>query len=286
MSYVLAYNDRMELEIVRADPAGNITIFVMNAVEDRELRAEAVRALMADPELKAEQVGFVTPPARPGDLWELQMMGGEFCGNASRSFGLLAARHDGLSDSITLTIKTSGVKLPLQVFVDTKASYAEIEIPTPLSEEIIEEEGRHFPLYIFEGIGHVIAEDIVADERLVRCLEKSVEYGQAEDGKSTNPLAGQLQAFGVMFYDTQKRFLRPVVCVRDAGTLVFESSCASGTAALALWMARDLHDAGEKFEIAQPGGTITAHVEKRGGLVRRLSIGGKVTLGGLMRFVF
>ena len=73
----------MELEIVRADPAGNITVFVLSPVEDRDERAAAVSALMADPALKAEQVGFVLQPLNVADPWRLEMMGGEFCGNAA-----------------------------------------------------------------------------------------------------------------------------------------------------------------------------------------------------------
>ena len=46
----------MELNILRADPAGNITVFVLDPVEKAQ-RAAIAEKIMAIPALKAEQVG-------------------------------------------------------------------------------------------------------------------------------------------------------------------------------------------------------------------------------------
>ena len=86
----------MKPEIVCANPAGNITIFVLNPPRGKAERVQTAETLMVDPDLKAEQVGFVYPPATPSGLWRLEMAGGEFCGNASRSFWLLDALKSGL----------------------------------------------------------------------------------------------------------------------------------------------------------------------------------------------
>ena len=64
------------LRIVRADPAGNITLFVLTPVEKAACAAIAAD-LMTIGELKAEQVGFVFPTGH------MEMEAGEFCGNAS-----------------------------------------------------------------------------------------------------------------------------------------------------------------------------------------------------------
>jgi diaminopimelate epimerase len=266
----------MELEIVRANPAGNITVFVMNPPDDAESRAAAARALLADPALKAEQVGFVIPPGAPGALWTLEMMGGEFCGNASRSFGLLVAEKTGISGSASLKVAVSGARRPLEVNVDTRSGNAEIEIPGPLAVGTIEFNGRIFPLYVFDGISHVIAEDMPPDLDFARELLQRVEQAAG-----SRPCAGlrKPDACGILFYDSKEQFLRPAVRVRRAGTLVFESSCGSGSAALALWLLRNSDDTDRLLEIAQPGGTITVRVLKRGSSIQRLSIGGKVTLG-------
>jgi diaminopimelate epimerase len=92
----------MGYEIVIADPAKNITVLTLTPVPPEE-RARVAGALLNDPSLKAEQVGFVIPPPhgaplwRGSTLWSLEMMGGEFCGNAARSFGLYVARRTGLA---------------------------------------------------------------------------------------------------------------------------------------------------------------------------------------------
>ena len=85
----------MKLELVMADPAGNRTALVLSPVPP-EGRGPLAARLMALPELHAEQVGFVLPPSA-GGLFRLEMMGGEFCGNAARSFGLYLAGSQGRS---------------------------------------------------------------------------------------------------------------------------------------------------------------------------------------------
>jgi diaminopimelate epimerase len=82
-----------------------------------------------------------------------------------------------------------------------------------------------------------------------------------------------------MFYDSERRFMRPAVYVAATDSLVFESSCGSGTAALGVYLSAGMGDGEGRWDIAQPGGCITARVEKRAGSVRALSIGGPVTLG-------
>ena len=267
----------MELEIVRSDPAGNITIFVVTPLGNAE-RVAAAKALLADPFLKAEQVGFALPPRKEGDLWRLEMAGGEFCGNASRSFGLLAAARCGLTGKCTLTIETSGMTMPMSVHIDTDAQSAEIEIPAPLAETEIEMAGQRLPLYEFEGIAHVIAADIQPDEQTARLIIKKLDECSRAKGRHLH------KAAGVMFFDTQKCFMRPVVWTRMMDTLVCESSCGSGSAALGVWAARNTPDAELDIDLAQPGGTITVRVAKHGGKIGRLSIAGKVTLGKPLRF--
>jgi diaminopimelate epimerase len=261
----------MELEIVRADPAGNITVFVLTALTNPAERVAAVRTLMADPVLKAEQVGFVIPAAADR-LWRLEMMGGEFCGNAARSFGLLIAGQTGLSGRHTLMIEISGAARPLPVRVDTIAKTAEVAMPGPLGEASVEHAGRRFPAYVFEGITHVIAEDMEPHEGLIPALLDRLSEGN-HPGAWRHPAA-----LGVMFYDTRKRFMRPVVWVRASGTTVTESSCGSGSAALGVWMARDTANADACFDLAQPGGSITVRIEKQHNVVHHIFIGGKVTL--------
>ena len=69
----------LELDLLRADPAGNITLLVLTPVSPA-LRPAAARELLR--RHGAEQAGFLVPPRLGGDC-RLEMMGGEFCGNAA-----------------------------------------------------------------------------------------------------------------------------------------------------------------------------------------------------------
>jgi diaminopimelate epimerase len=253
------------MEIVVADPAKNITIFVLDQVLGREKRAETARALLGHPRFQAEQVGFVLPPC-PGrrDLWRLEMMGGEFCGNAARSFGLFVARETGLRGRVPVAIEISGAPGPLTVTADLDAGTARVEIPKPAA---IDRTGA-IPLIIFDGIVHAIASDIKGDEETFYRIKTEVEkHLRAPD------------ALGVMFFDTPSRFMTPAVYVAATDTLVFESSCGSGTAALAVWDTRDSGDGVRRLEVKQPGGIIEAVVRRENGEITGLYIGGPVTLG-------
>jgi diaminopimelate epimerase len=296
----------MKLDIVRADPAGNITIFVLTRIDDPALRLRAAKALLADPSLGAEQVGFVIPPPDfPPDFSpahsvenrsparsvesrlvprrRLEMMGGEFCGNAARSFGLYAARQEGLSGKQDICVEISGALAPVPVHLDIEASTAEAEIPGPLAAGSLEWGGRSFPAYFFEGITQVIAEGLEPDRDLVLGLvEAALDDSRLLDGRHPE------HARGVMFYDPARRFMRPAVYVAATESLVFESSCGSGTAALAVHLAGGLSggpgDGEDRWEIAQPGGVIRARVIKGAGKIKAIGIGGPVSLGAALSF--
>ncbi|MDR0451239.1 MAG: hypothetical protein LBH26_08240 [Treponema sp.] len=270
----------MSYRIVSADPAGNITIFVLDPVESGEERASVAKALLAEPSLGAEQVGFVRPPpGKPDSPWRLEMMGGEFCGNAARSFGLYVAREMGLSGLATVSVGISGSTEPLPVRVDTETGRAEVKIPGPRGVESLEFEGRRLPVYIFEGITHLIFPDSVPSRDLVFALRDAWKAAAGMSPEARRSMA----AFGLMFWDSGKKIMRPAVYVEAADSLVFESSCGSGTAALAAWLARGLRDGEGYYEAAQPGGIIEARVTKKDGAVRDISIGGKVALIGPMQ---
>ncbi|GHT56397.1 diaminopimelate epimerase [Spirochaetia bacterium] len=265
-------------EIVIADPAKNITIFVLDRFDGKSERAAAAKVLLADPSLGAEQVGFVVPPMDARKYWRLEMMGGEFCGNAARSFGLFVARETGFTGKVTVLIEISGMKEPLPVYVDTEAGRAEVEIPRPLAQGSLNFEGRILPVFVFDGITHVIAPGLKPDRKTFFAIKDLIEKGDLRiAGKNS------FDAFGVMFYDVQKQFMCPAVYVAATDSLVFESSCGSGSAALAAWKTAELHDGEYHCDIAQSGGIIEIRVSKLGGEISSITIGGPVGLSGKVK---
>lgn len=113
-----------KLRVVRADPAGNITLFVLTPVGKAECAAVATQ-LMAIRELQAEQVGFIFPNGH------MEMEAGEFCGNASRAYGFLLAKQQGLAGCRSMQLSVSGCDHPITVTVDMDAGTAEAEMPLP-----------------------------------------------------------------------------------------------------------------------------------------------------------
>ncbi len=254
----------MKLHIVRADPAGNITVFVTDPVEKKDYSAVSSALLRAD-ELKAEQVGFLTN-AMSGGMMRLEMMGGEFCGNALRSAGLYCAVKNGLTGKSAVKMEISGSADVLEVTADADRGTSTAEMPLPERIEEIEIPGGKAKAVVFEGIVHVILYGRTPDDETVgKTLEAVLEKYDAA-------------AVGMMFIDGDGTHMHPVVYVGATDSLVHESSCASGTAAVMASFLSDRPDGAYELTVRQPGGSIEATGVKRGGVIEKLTIGGSVTL--------
>ena len=101
--------------IVVANPANNITVFVLDYVEKEDYK-DIAKNILENTDFNAEQVGFVKEPIMGGDV-RLEMMGGEFCGNASRSIGMLFARQNNI-ESGNVLVEITGSDRPLNTKVD------------------------------------------------------------------------------------------------------------------------------------------------------------------------
>ena len=255
----------MKLRVVRADPAGNITLFVLDDVARGE-RAAAAAKLMAIPALAAEQVGFVCPPKEGGD-GRFEMMGGEFCGNAVRAFGMLMARERGMSGRARVMVETSGCGGAVAVDVDAAAGTARAGMPLPRFVRAVEGAGVQGTLVHLGGIAHLVV-DATPDAALFGAAEALL----AREGE-------RLDAYGVIFLRDGR--LTPLVKVVATDTLVWEGSCGSGTLAAAFAESALMRDGLFARDYVQPAGTIRAEVEKRGGAAASAHIGGAVTIGGV-----
>ena len=253
----------MDLSYILADPSGNTTVFVLTPVDSGQYGPVA-RSVME--RLGAEQVAFVHDG-------RMDMMGGEFCGNASRSFALWQALHaeDGrslrpFSGLRQETVTVSGAPSPLTVTVrgEETALYAAIQMPLPRRVLPLEQSplGR-CTLVEYPGISHILLEDYAP---------------QDTDVANANALLAQLSAesgcFGLLYLSGNR--MRPLVYVRDTDTLIWESSCASGTcavaAALALRQKQTL-----SLELFQPGGSLSAKATVNTDGLSSLILDGPVT---------
>ena len=239
----------MKLNILRADPAGNITVFVLDPVEKAK-RAAIAEKIMAIPSLKAEQVGYACPAEDDVD-GHMEMMGGEFCGNATRAYGMYIAQQKGGLSAVRLRV--SGCDHVVTAQVDLKAGTA-----------------REGTLVDLGGIAHFVVEGAAPSEAFFHVAE-----GVFAD-------ISALDACGVIFLDAEKRSMTPLVKVIETGSLVWEGSCGSGTVACAVAQSEGMQSGGFSCEYTQPAGKVRASVERQNGRIIAAAIGGPVTLGEVM----
>lgn len=264
----------MKLSVQVADPAGNVTLLVQTPVPREDYRTVAAR-LLAIPELGAEQVGFLTAPVL-GGVARLEMMGGEFCGNALRCTALYAAVCQGLRREKKIPVEISGCDRPLTVKVNPLTGQVEAEMPLPekvLPHDFFGEAGK---VVLFPGIVHGISRTLreVGEDEVRRALLDLCEEYRAP-------------AAGVMFWRFRERRMRPAVYVKETDSLYFENSCASGSTAVAAANALESgRDGRVTLDLKQPGGSIRTVATVQRGRVQQVTIGGLVTLGAVYEIEF
>ena len=236
------------------DPTGNITALVETPVDVAEQPAVATEVMRRHAEV--EQVGFVT---LDGASVSLCMAGGEFCGNASMCAAALACVRLGCAEgSHELSVRVSGAQDSVTVRLEgggDNAFAASVLMPSGQEIDVVElacglRAGR-VPVVRMTGITHVI---VTPDSAFW-----DLQMGCGEATSAVRAWCSELDAdcLGLMFLDGEgdTRRLVPLVYVPKAGTTFWESSCASGSSAVGMWLA---HEAGApiKVDLVQPGGTL------------------------------
>ncbi len=267
------------IDVIVANASGNITIMVLTPTDRKDYKKIA-RQLLQRKELDGEQVAFLLPekgtahtgPAAetaPSPFPQMEMCGLEFCGNASRAFALyIANTRKPKQDRIT--IKTSGCDKPLTAHIAPNGTVA-MEMPVPSSIQLmpakklsLQKDGL---LVKMDGIAHLILQDIAPAMELFETIKEYVYETIAPD----------LPAFGIMFCDTVNRYMTPVVYVKDVDSTYFEGSCASGTVAASFALAESKPNGIHAFTMQQPEGVLYTTVTKKEGLVKRISLKGRIT---------
>ena len=264
---------KKKITITVANPAGNKTIFVHDRFERADY-AKVAEQLLAMKEYAAEQVAFLLEAPECGRAeGKMEMCGLEFCGNATRTFGLMVAKKLGISGAGKVFIDTSGADELLTVEVNTDTNYTKVKMPAYIGIKRFDLSGlfgsgrKSIKAVDFGGILHLIIPDIHAD---IENFEKVKNFVYDR----LNP-----PAMGAMFYDTERKTLAPVVYVKDIDSTYFEGSCASGTAACAVAFSAENPDGAYGFTFPQPAGTISASAVVRGGKVQEVYIEGPVEIG-------
>ena len=240
------------------DPTGNVTALIEAPLPAAERRAAAEAVMRLCPAV--EQVGFVRFPDGGGA--ELEMAGGEFCANASMSAAALLCLRRGCArgKEEIVSLRVSGAEDPVEVRLkrETEEDFsASVRMPgTPrLAKAVLEDGGmrEELPLVVMEGISHLIVCENAALFRLrgdPAAAERAVRRSCAEL---------EAKCLGLMFLEgeTPRLRLTPLVYVPGSGTLFWERSCASGSAAAAAYLAAK-SGAPLSLVLTEPGGVLRA----------------------------
>ena len=256
-----------EIRYVTLDPTGNITCLVTAMPPDAD-EAAVTRRLMRE----CEQVAFLEAPAQPGARARIRLMGGEFCGNAAMASACYLADRDGIlpGQEVILPIEMSGASGTLPCEVRRFAGSFEGTVPMPPVQSItpLQAEGLTLTAVAMEGIAH-----------LILCGPPFPDDAQAE--ALLRRLAGTRpeEAVGLLLWDEESLTMRPLVLVKGSGTLVWETGCGSGSAAVGAYRAFRAGSGVTRTDVHQSGGVITVSATVRDGLPENLTITGRVHLG-------
>lgn len=238
----------MNIPFVKVSPGGNTTILLGMPAPDASSRAGIATVLMDPLHLGAEQVGFMdTSSAIP----RLDMMGGEFCGNAARSFAtwLVMENHPALmycakTAAYEGEIAVSGAPDLVRVRVAIREEEAfpltgngnavmlydaSVRLGVPQHADMcIERVCPGMDIVRLAGITHVMLDThlhAMPSEYISQACALRVRLGlQKED------------AVGCIWYSRRPGCVRidPVVWVRETESVHYETGCGSGTLALGL----------------------------------------------------
>ena len=249
------------------DPTGNITALVESPVDESEQRAVAA-SIMAR-HAAVEQVGFVRLPDEKSAPAALRMAGGEFCANASMSAASLWALRLGLCEG-ELSLAVSGAEDAVAVRLkqeDESCFSAAVRMPEAREITAIpfvfEGLSGTIPLVRMEGIDHAV---LTPD-----CPFFALRDRPSAAEKAVRELCASLGAvcLGLMFLEGERaqRRLTPLVYVPGSRTLFWESSCASGSAAAGMLLARQSGERTE-LELIEPGGILRVESDPQKGETR------------------
>lgn len=210
-------------------PGGNTTALVTEVVPRSEYARMAREIMEKNKEI--EQVGYLECPDEDTAACHLQMMGGEFCMNATRAAAFHHAKKYGISK---LHIETSGSDKLVQVEVEGDTTH----ITLPGEFYIKSTKKDNYTVIDLSGIRHLITSGSFNEESARQLIQENKD---------------EYEAVGVIYtsVDGDKIVIDPLVWVRGTDTFVRETGCGSGSIAAAI-AAHQNNPGIKRFSVMQP----------------------------------
>lgn len=243
-------NDKKtEYEFTILRPGGNDQMLIQGLVPKNKKRLINDEMIKRFPNV--EQVSFYAFD-RKNNFATLELAGGEFCGNATRSLAYLLLN----GNKGKIKIKVSGTKRVLNAGINQKNT-AFAQMPISNLKSFTKLKSNLFRVDL-EGITQLVFVQTrqINPSNLKRYALKLLQQEN---------LIYSVPAAGVMFITDWGEYieLKPIVWVRDIETLLYETACASGTAAVGIWKATQSKATSTQVKILQPSlKIITAEIYK------------------------
>ena len=247
---------------IKLDPTGNITCLVLDPADNGDEKT-LTRELLKE----CEQVAYLEEPSLPGTVAAIRLMGGEFCGNAAMAAGAWLVRDELAEGSeMSFLMQVSGTPEPVSCRIRRLMDGFEGTVEMPPVKEIREESigGKSFTLVRMDGIVHLIDEGT--------SLEKEAAEKLLREAADTLPD----EAVGLLQWNRETQYMRPLVYVRGSGSMVWENGCGSGSAAVGAAEALRAGNGTRITQVKQPGGMISVSAEAEDGQILSVQITGQV----------
>lgn len=212
-------------QLVLAAGGNGTAIETLDAPLSRQEYQERGKALEAEFESRgAEQAGFLIPSEH-----HFEMAGGEFCGNATRSAAVLLHQHQaGLEKAFTVSGFEGVVNAAVEPLTN-KTFFVSASFPgmSAVAKSVCLEDSTPVKIVDLDGIVHVVIEG----EFPSNASEYSAQHRHIVEHFGL----GEREAVGVVWYEKSQDavVMHPVVWVKAVDTFFYESSCGSGTIAVA-----------------------------------------------------
>ncbi|QEK13087.1 diaminopimelate epimerase [Crassaminicella thermophila] len=270
----------MKLNFIKTNPTENMTVFVVDQIP-RSKYIEVAQKIMNYNSIHAEQVGFIEKSSDVNNnaCVRLHMMGGEFCGNATRALAATLA----YKDHCTIDKLKDKMIIPLEVSGADEIIYCEVEATNdntrfissatmPLHKGVesckieYNENIYEGTLVHFSGIIHFIVNSRRIESKEAFFLKVKEKLNDLE-----------YDALGIMFYNEEDIYIEPLVYVRETESLVWERGCGSGTAALGVALSHQFKKSVDVV-VKQPGGELKIITKWNGNDVEYINLKGIVEI--------